>query len=152
MMKFIGLALAFFVFIPVLSVIQAKVQGKYVYFMIISQSFQHRTWCGVKLWPNGLARRSWTYVRLSLRFVWPPICVDLRRLSLTLVKLFTVWPHNTSPHNCNSQVICNMHEIYDFFQLASPLEIRLVIHRTSVRKSRVYELALQRRFSPTSSK
>ena len=68
MMKFIRLTLAFFVFIPVLSVIQAKVQGKYVYFIIISQSFQQRTWSGVKPgWPNGLASRSWTCVRLAFR-------------------------------------------------------------------------------------
>ena len=39
---------------------------------------------------------------LNLHFIWPPTCIDLHRLALTLVelkfgcKLFTISPHSTS--------------------------------------------------------
>ena len=38
----------------------------------------------LKPWLNGLAMSTQV---LDLRFVWPPTCIDLRRLALTLVEL-----------------------------------------------------------------
>ena len=55
---------------------------------------------------KALAKRTRKSTQvLDLRFVWPPTCVDLRRLALTLVKygrkqthVFTVWPPSASRH------------------------------------------------------
>ena len=55
----------------------------------------------VKPWPNGHTSQRFAF---NLRFVWPPTCIDLRQLALTLVELkfgrkfFTVWPPSASQH------------------------------------------------------